>query len=140
MDSVNKLTVKCQTGYGLKYAYQKIPLIIKTLVKLVGINAFDPKTMRIRDSSGNWMSNTNILDLLSHAMSKGKNTVGASEFIKRLVEADVDKDEEIIKTAQELLKQAFPQEAAQGKYNIKAEQIKGIVGDISGGNVNQTIS
>lgn len=59
---------------------------------------------------------------------------------KKLVEADVDKDEEILKKAQELLKQAFPQEAAQGKYNIKAEQIKGIVGDISGGNVNQTIS
>ena len=45
-----------------------------------------------------------------------------------------------LKKAQELLKQAFPQEAAQGKYNINAEQIKGIVGDISGGSVNQTIS
>ena len=59
---------------------------------------------------------------------------------KKLVEADVDKDEEIIKKAQELLKLAKPQEAAQGKYNINAEQIKGIVGDISGGNVNQTIN
>ncbi len=59
---------------------------------------------------------------------------------KKLIEADVDKDEEIIKKAQELLKLANPQEAAQGKYNIKAEQIKGIVGDISGGNINQTIS
>lgn len=59
---------------------------------------------------------------------------------KKLVEADVDKDEEILKKAQELLKLANPQEAAQGKYNINAEQIKGIVGDISGGNVNQTIS
>ena len=59
---------------------------------------------------------------------------------KKLVEADVDKDEEILKKAQELLKLANPQETAQGKYNIKAEQIKGIVGDISGGNVNQTIS
>lgn len=59
---------------------------------------------------------------------------------KKLVEAGADKDEEIIKKAQELLKLANPQEAAQGRYNIKAEQIKGIVGDISGGNVNQTIS
>ncbi len=59
---------------------------------------------------------------------------------KKLVEAGADKDEEIIKKAQELLKLANPQEAAKGKYNIKAEQIKGIVGDISGGNVNQTIS
>ena len=59
---------------------------------------------------------------------------------KKLVEAGADKDEEIIKKAQELLKSSNPQEAAQGKYNINAEQIKGIVGDISGGNVNQTIS
>lgn len=59
---------------------------------------------------------------------------------KKLVEADADKDEEIIKKAQELLKLANPQEAAQGKYNIKAEQIKGIVGDISGGDIDQTIS
>lgn len=59
---------------------------------------------------------------------------------KKLIEADIDKDEEIIKKAQELLKSANPQEAAQGKYNITAEQIKGIVGDISGGNVNQSIS
>lgn len=34
---------------------------------------------------------------------------------KKLVEADVDKDEEILKKAQELLKLANPQEAAQGK-------------------------
>ena len=59
---------------------------------------------------------------------------------KKLVEAGADKDEEIIKKAQDLLKSSNPQEAAQGKYNINAEQIKGIVGDISGGNVNQTIS
>ena len=57
-----------------------------------------------------------------------------------LAEASADKDEEIIEKAQELLKLANPQDAAKGKYNIKAEQIKGIVGDISGGNVNQTIS
>lgn len=52
-----------------------------------------------------------------------------------LVAVGADQDEEIIKTAQELLKLANPQEAAQGKYNIKAEQIKGIVGDISGGDI-----
>ncbi len=58
---------------------------------------------------------------------------------KKLIEADVDKDEEIIKKTR-VTEASKPQEAAQGKYKIKAEQIKGIVGDISGGNVNQTIS
>lgn len=59
---------------------------------------------------------------------------------KKLVETGTDKDEEIIKKARELLKKLKPEEAASGKYNIKAEQIKGIVGDISGGSVNQNIS
>ena len=60
---------------------------------------------------------------------------------KKLAEAGADKDEEIIKKAQELLKQLKPEEAAAGKFNIKVEgDIKGIVGDISGGTVNQTIS
>ena len=60
---------------------------------------------------------------------------------KKLAEAGADKDEEIIKKAQELLEQLKPEEAAAGKFNINvAGDIKGIVGDISGGTVNQTIS
>ena len=59
---------------------------------------------------------------------------------KKLAEAGADKDEEIIKKAQELLKQLKPEAAANGKYSIKAEQIKGIVGDISGGKIDQTIN
>ena len=60
---------------------------------------------------------------------------------KKLAEAGADKDEEIIKKAQELLKQLKPEEAAAGKFNIKVEgDIKGIVGDISGGTINQNIS
>jgi hypothetical protein len=37
---------------------------------------------------------------------------------KKLTEAGADKDEEIIKQAEELLKQLEPQESASGKYNI----------------------
>ncbi len=60
---------------------------------------------------------------------------------EELAEAGVDQDEEIIKKAQELLKQLKPEDSAAGKFNIKVEgDIKGIVGDISGGNINQTIS
>ncbi len=60
---------------------------------------------------------------------------------KKLTEAEIDKDEEILKVAQEVLKQEDPQGAIAGKYNINvAGDIKGIVGDVSGGNINQTIS
>ncbi len=58
---------------------------------------------------------------------------------KKLIEADVDKDEEIIKKAQELLKLANPEEAAKGTFNIKTGDVKGVVaGQISGGNFHQT--
>ena len=40
---------------------------------------------------------------------------------KKLTEAGVDKDKEIIKKAQELLKQLKPEESAAGKYNIVFE-------------------
>lgn len=64
----------------------------------------------------------------------------AAPLKKNLVEAEVDKDEEILKAAQELLKQAKPEEAAAGKYNIYVSgDIKGIMGDISGGNIDQVI-
>jgi hypothetical protein len=50
---------------------------------------------------------------------------------KKLAEAGIDKDELIIKAAQELLKQAKPQESAAGKYNTVFQgEVKGVqVGD-----------
>ena len=50
---------------------------------------------------------------------------------KKLAEAGVDQDEEIIKLAQELLKQEKPEESAAGKYNTVFQgEVKGAqVGD-----------
>jgi hypothetical protein len=50
---------------------------------------------------------------------------------KKLAEAGIDKDEDIIKLAQELLKQAKPEESGAGKYNTVFQgEVKGIqVGD-----------
>jgi hypothetical protein len=60
---------------------------------------------------------------------------------KKLAEAGVDKDEEIIKMAQELLKQEKPEEFKAGKYNTQiGGDFKGIQGDISGGTNTQTFN
>ena len=50
---------------------------------------------------------------------------------KKLTEAGLDKDEEIIKAAQKLLKELKPQESASGKYDIVFQgEVKGIqIGD-----------
>lgn len=59
----------------------------------------------------------------------------------KLSKAGVDRDEEIIKLAQELLKQEKPEEFKAGKYNSQiAGDFKGIQGDISGGNIHQNIN
>ena len=60
---------------------------------------------------------------------------------KKLTEAGADKDPEIVTAAQELLKQLRPEDSAGGKFNLKVTgDIKGIVGDISGGEIHQNIS
>ena len=60
---------------------------------------------------------------------------------KELAKAGAAQDEEIVKAAQELLKQLKPEDSAAGKFNLKVTgDIKGIVGDISGGEIHQNIS
>ena len=59
---------------------------------------------------------------------------------KNLVEAGVDQDEEILKAAEELLKQLKPQEAAQGTVNI-GQGAKGIIGQtVTGATITGDIS
>ena len=44
-----------------------------------------------------------------------------------LVETGVDKDQEVLQMAQQLLKLVHPQQAAQGKYSIQIGEAKGVV-------------
>ncbi len=56
---------------------------------------------------------------------------------KKLAEAGADKDEEIIKEAQELLKQLKPEQVAGGNINV-GRDIKGVSAyNISGGKISQ---
>ncbi len=60
---------------------------------------------------------------------------------KKLIEADIDKDEKILQKAQELLEKLKPEETAAGKFHLRVSgDVKGIVGDISGGAIHQDIS
>jgi len=59
---------------------------------------------------------------------------------KKLTEAEVDRDADIVKAAEELLKQLEPEAAVAGKFNLQVSgDIKGIVGDVSGGTISQNI-
>ena len=60
---------------------------------------------------------------------------------EELVDLEIDQDVEILKAAAEILKKEDPQGTKEGKYRINVQRdIKGIVGDVSGGEINQTIN
>jgi hypothetical protein len=64
----------------------------------------------------------------------------AAPLKKNLVAAGVDQDEEILKAAQELLKQLEPQVAAPGSINI-GQGAKGIIGQtVTGASITGNIS
>jgi hypothetical protein len=61
----------------------------------------------------------------------------AAPLKKSLVEAGIDKDEEILKAAKQLLEQLKPQEQASGTVNI-GQGAKGVIGqNVSGNTINQ---
>ena len=91
MNSSTKITLKSQSGTGAKYAFQKVPMIIRTVFNLALVNGYD-KNMRIRNRNGEFINNSNLLDLLNHAMSVGKNLHASNEFVELLAEADVNPD------------------------------------------------
>ena len=102
MNSSTKITLKSQVGSGAKYAFQKVPMIMRTVFNLALINGYD-KQMRIRSSSGEFIPNSNLLDLLNHAMSVGKKLQATNEFIDLLAEAEVDPDWIINENVKQLL-------------------------------------
>ncbi|WP_333473585.1 hypothetical protein [Microcystis aeruginosa] len=82
---------------------------------------------------------------------KKPDSEGVKTLLKEeLLEAKIDRDAEVIKTAEALLKQLKPEEFAAGKYNINVGgdikgmvgdgTFKGIAGDISGGDISQNIN
>jgi hypothetical protein len=83
-------------------------------------------------------------DALAQAMvdAKPEEIKQAEGLLKaKMTEVGIDKDAEILEAAAEILKKEDPQGAKVGKYNINVQgDIKGIVGDVSGGEINQTIN
>lgn len=89
MESSTKITLKSQMGHGAKYSLHKMTAMFQTVLKLALINGYDDQ-YRIRNKNGEFIANSNLLDLIHHAMSVGKNLVATNEFIDLLAEAGVE--------------------------------------------------
>ena len=69
--------------------YDKIHRFIKVILKLARNVAYD-EDLRVKLKNGKYLEKSNIVDLLTHAMSVGKVLYGEEEFIQLLAESDVD--------------------------------------------------
>jgi len=71
--------------------YDKIHRFIKIILKLARTVGYD-EDLRIKLKNGKYLEKSNIVDLLTHAMSVGKVLYGENEFIELLSESDVNPD------------------------------------------------
>ena len=71
--------------------YDKIHRFIKIILKLARSVAYD-EDLRIKLKNGKYLEKSNIVDLLTHAMSVGKVLYGENEFIQVLNDSNVDPD------------------------------------------------
>ena len=69
--------------------YDKIHRFIKIILKLAKSESYD-EGLRIKSRNGKFLEKSNIVDLLTHAMSAGKVLHGEEEFIGLLAECGVD--------------------------------------------------
>jgi hypothetical protein len=76
-------------GNVRKKMYDKIHGLLKIVLKLANISAYDTQG-RIKSKTGDFVNNSNLVNLLNHAMSSGKVLVGESEFIELLYQARVE--------------------------------------------------
>ena len=69
--------------------YDKIHRFIKIILKLARTIGYDDD-LRIKLRSGKYLEKSNIVDLLTHAMSAGKVLYGEEEFVELLADSNVD--------------------------------------------------
>lgn len=69
----------------------KIQRLLKIVLKIADIKGYD-YMWRIKTNDGKLVENSNIINLLLHAMSPGKLLIGEKEFIELLYKANVDPD------------------------------------------------
>ena len=71
--------------------YDKIHRFIKIILKLARNVGYDDD-LRIKLKNGKYLDKSNIIDLLTHAMSVGKVLYGENEFIELLSDNRIDPD------------------------------------------------
>ena len=69
--------------------FDKLHRSFKIILGLAETKSYD-RNLRIKTKNGNYLMNSNILDLLTHAMSPGKYLYGEEDFVAALAASDID--------------------------------------------------
>ena len=85
------LTTSKATQRRVNTFFDKLNKIMKIFLKLASIKGYDI-IGRVRDSNGHYIPESNIINLINHAMTHGKLLLAQNEFIKLLHEANVEPD------------------------------------------------
>lgn len=109
-----------------RYARERQHKFLKIILRLAAINGYDEEG-RIKLADGTYMSQSDIVALLQHALSPGRNISGMNEFIALLREAKVSPDLLINETVKSMLlghsnqkvqkAPEIPQKAPEIKYS-----------------------
>lgn len=122
---VLKARIVSQTGNGKKYSFHKIPLLIRTVLKLAAINGYDQE-YRIRNQKGEYITNSNVQDLLEHCMSVGRQLTAEDEFVDLLAEAKIETDWIINENVKAKLAAKYGNRVKPAQYRPHPSQVKTI--------------
>jgi hypothetical protein len=89
--SLSSTKITKNKGRKINYFVDKLGRIMKIFLKLANIKAYDV-IGRVRDQKGNYISDSDIISLINHAMTHGKLLLAQNEFIRLLHEAQVEPD------------------------------------------------
>jgi hypothetical protein len=94
MAYARKVVMSADSDYPMKEdvkdkIYGKMYKTVDIIAKLADIKGYD-KTYRIQTSDGSYMPNSNLITLITHAMSSGRVLYGEQEFIELLHKAGVE--------------------------------------------------
>lgn len=89
MEYADKVVIDRVNNKGNKNISQKMMNQLKIILSLASIRGYD-QSYRIRNSEGKFIKNSNIANLLEHAMKPQRRLVAENDFINLLREANID--------------------------------------------------
>jgi hypothetical protein len=98
--------------------FEKLAKILKIVLGLAQVNGYDV-IGRIKTKNGDFLDKSNVIDLIIHSMSYGKELIGETEFINLLFEANISPTLIVNENIKKKLANVYQQIARQPAVRIE---------------------